>query len=402
MHMHTLFAGSGQALPREHYSGLPRKTARVEWPRVDLLSAWLFIAASTAIGGFFGFQLGSHYHTALGIIFAAAAVAGELTKPHAVQNLFAHLGAWRIGRAAAALVLAAMCVTYSLASDLALSSMIRGDLAAERQAKLEAIGDARAKKARAETELASLPVTKSPDEIEAAINTALTATKGLDGCAASWVANTALRSKCIEVEGLRGELAKARHRAELLADIEDASRALARATEAGTANVGQADPLAASVASYARALGWHWTSDAVSPWLALLLPLFIELGSTFGLLVASGTRSDAGVHEGAQVNAAVNTVDTSKIGAVATLREHLPTAVIPARSVDEAGERLLAALSTNGGTLKGSHRKLADLLGTKPATLHAASKALAEAGRVMVSTDNRGTVFALVAGGAVN
>ena len=52
------------------------------------IGAALLIVASAALGTYFGFQTGSHYHPLLGLIFAGAGLGGELLKPFAMHAAF--------------------------------------------------------------------------------------------------------------------------------------------------------------------------------------------------------------------------------------------------------------------------------------------------------------------------
>ena len=119
-----------------------------------VLAASLFTLASIAVGGTFGFVIGSHYHPMFGVVLAAAAVAGELAKPLAVHAVFVALGRLDIGKAIACAALALVCIIYSLCADLGLSATMRGDAAAERANQGQAATDARARRQRALDELA--------------------------------------------------------------------------------------------------------------------------------------------------------------------------------------------------------------------------------------------------------
>lgn len=248
----------------------PGRTARVAVTG----GAVLLIGASAALGTAYGYQIGAHYHPLIGVVFAGAALGGELLKPFAVQAAIANW--WRPLRLAACVCVAAVCIAYSLVSELGFAAMSRGDLAAERQKLADDATDAADKKKRARDELAALKAPKrSAQELEAEIRRTPVA-KGR--CAAEngtgrWVCET-------PAHRLTGELARA-HRYEQLS-----------VTVNGTSNGTflEADPLAASLATYAAAAGWTVDAGEVSRWLNLLPVLFLEIGSAFGLVVSATVR----------------------------------------------------------------------------------------------------------------
>lgn len=102
--------------------------------RIGVAGALLLIGASATLGAYYGHTVGAHVHAALGVVFAAAALGGELLKPLAVQGAFDSFRSREWMRGLSCATLAAACIVYSLAAELSLAAGSRGDLAASRQA----------------------------------------------------------------------------------------------------------------------------------------------------------------------------------------------------------------------------------------------------------------------------
>lgn len=389
------------------------------------VAAWLFVGASVCIGSMYGYGFGEKYSLALGIVFAAAAVAGEISKPIAVSAIFDAVKHWHLGKAAAASVLALMCITYSLAADLALSSTLRGDIAAQRSANIDAVVAAKADRRRAEEELALLAVARPGAELAAQI-VKLKATAGANNC--EKVDGTVSRRVCGQVADLEAEAARDRRRQELASVIAKATTTIAAVpTEK---KVGVADPLAASIASYATAAGRKIEEGDVWPWLALLLPLFVEVGSALGLVVAKGfdvvdaspqpARNSDGLtaRPQARIEAVRNATTQEPSNAVPTtvgtpvpmpsvpllpavsqeVRGSVPACPRKAGADDgkggdgpsngaRLGTALLTHLKANGGRVTAGQRGLAKLLDTSTTELNRTIHKLAAAGILSVAAD---------------
>jgi hypothetical protein len=54
--------------------------------RILLTGALLLVGASAALGSYFGYIIGSQTHALLGLVFAGAALGGEIVKPYACQR----------------------------------------------------------------------------------------------------------------------------------------------------------------------------------------------------------------------------------------------------------------------------------------------------------------------------
>jgi hypothetical protein len=253
-----------------------------------ITSATLFIGASTAIGAVFGYQLGAKYGPEFGFILATAAVAGELAKPLAVHATFTALGRFHLGRVLGCGILAIVCVVYSLAADLGLSATMRGDAAASRANQGVASQDARVKRDRAIAELAQVAPARSAGELAPALSAKVSALRG-EPCGPD--ASKPARAICADLATLEAEAARSVRRDKLQAAVDAADKAVAVAGDAG---VVQADPLASTVAALAGMLGRPMTVDALTPWLALLLPVLVEVGSSLGLVLVAATSPTPG------------------------------------------------------------------------------------------------------------
>lgn len=132
--------------------------------------AFLLVGASATLGSYFGYLVGSQQHVLIGLVFAAAALGGEIIKPYAVSEIVNALAQWNVIRALACLLLASVCIIYSFTAELSLAATTRGDLAASREAVADAARDARSDRQRAEAELATLQPAKSVAELQAEID----------------------------------------------------------------------------------------------------------------------------------------------------------------------------------------------------------------------------------------
>ena len=213
-------------------------------------------------------------------MFAGAALGGELLKPYAVSEVVSSLAQWNIIRALACLALSAACVVYSFTAELSLAATTRGDFAATREAAVDAIRDARADRARAETELASLQPARPAAELQAEID-GLLLTPGAKGCAK--IDGRVQESICPKVATLRAEKARSDRRAQLEAAIANTERPSSQLPA-----IRDADPLAGAVAVYANAMGWKLDAGKLLPWLALIPVAFLELGSALAVVVVRG------------------------------------------------------------------------------------------------------------------
>src|SRR5687768_10382358 len=110
-----------------------------------LTGAIFMIAASAALGAYYGYLVGSQQHTLTGLVFAMAALGGEIMKPFAVSSSLESFARWQIARGIACGALAVVCIVYSLASELSLAAGSRGDLIAARELTVETVRSSKSK-----------------------------------------------------------------------------------------------------------------------------------------------------------------------------------------------------------------------------------------------------------------
>lgn len=322
---------------------------------LGVIGATLLIASSAALGAYYGFTIGAHYHVALGVVFAAAALGGEILKPLAVVGAADAVRSRDGGRFIAAALLAVACIGYSLASELSLAAGTRGDTAAARAAEIETRQAAQDRRARAVAELAALPVARPVDELNA-LAKRLRGAPGANGCVRE-PNGPISRRICGQLADLEAEAARSLRRQQLEAVAAEADATIA----ARAAPVGTADPLATAIAAYGRALGFNAAPEALAPWLALIPVLFLEIGSAFALMA----------------------VRTSP----------------PRRGPDQAaGATVIELLKAKGGELKGGQRGIAKALGLSKSRANELLHELARAGRICLETSAQGTSVRLASG----
>lgn len=345
--------------------------------RILLTGALLLVGASAALGSYFGYVIGSQTHALLGLVFAGAALGGEIVKPYAVSEVVSALSRFNIVRAVACLALAAVCIVYSLCADLSLAAGTRGDLAATRQAVADVARDARSDRQRAETELASLQPARPAAELQAEID-GLLLTPGAKGC--TKIDGRVQEAVCPKVATLKAERARAERRGELETVIANAARPVSQLPA-----IRDADPLAGAVATYADALGWKLDAGKLLPWLALVPVLFLELGSALAVVVVRGVN----------VGPATPPVHTGDLGSDTVILDQpapQPGPVVQKTTKPKRKDRrpppgagpsglpprgLAGTLKVlQGGAVQGSQRAIAQAIGTSKTTVQRAMRLL--------------------------
>lgn len=147
-------------------------------------------------------------------------------------------------------------------------------------------------------------------------------------------------------------------------------RTVAAASEAldGSTAMGSADPVASSLATYAIALGLHWSAEQISPWISAAVVLFFEIASGASLIVVSVFSAPA-----LPIRQQEDSTEKSphkRAGVLEKLREH--------------GE-LNGSLTTIGKTLG---------LGSKSTTFRVLNE-LADTGAIKLHANGDGTRVAL-------
>lgn len=351
---------------------------------VATVGAMLLVGASAALGSYYGYLVGSHQHVLVGIVFAGAALGGELLKPYAVDAAIEAASRFRFVRALACAALAAVCITYSLAAELSLAAGSRGDLAASRAAAVATAEGMAAERHRAETELSALPSSRPVQQLDAEID-GLLLTPGAKGCAK--IDGPISREVCSKVAALRSERGMAVRRAELEATLKSAVQTSPQM------HVHDADPLAGAVATYAKVVGWSFTAEDALPWLALVPVLFLELGSALALVVvrASGPLPTQAAPSALEDVPAIADAPVAVAEPATPAKRRERKAVKGPLVLGEMADRIRQA----GGELQGSQRSIAESLGVSKSTVQRTLQVLIASGTILATVGPHGTRFAL-------
>jgi hypothetical protein len=205
---------------------------------IALFGAALFILAAAAQNVSFAWQIGESLSTFHAAVLAIGSLAGAIIAPFAFLTVAESFRNREWGRAAVALVLGVVCISYASLSSLGFTASSRAALVSERTGAADAYQRA---KLRFDAAAAELQTAKS--------------------------------------------LARRRELERLTADLSRTLDSLPGPTVA--------DPQASAIAQYAIALGWKVSAAALAPWLSAITVGFLEIGAAFALLVAVGSRAAA-------------------------------------------------------------------------------------------------------------
>ncbi len=347
-------------------------TIRAMPRRIGFLGAFLIISASALLGAYYGFTLGSHLAPSIGLVFAAAALGGELLKPLAVLGAFEALRSREILRALLCSLMAVVCVAYSFTAELSLAAGGRGDMASERGALRDNTEALRRSRTRAERELQQLTFARPVKELEPFI-AKLSATPGANGCATE-PDGPISRKVCGKVAELRAEAARSKRRYELDQAIVNAGAVLSGQSK----HVSHADPLASALSAYATASGHQVAADTLAPWLALIPVLFLELGSSLALVIA-------------------RSIDVQRKPKRPAPRKPPSKKVRREQKSGAIGGNVVELLKIRGGEIKSGQRGLAKALGVSKSRVNEILHELASAGQIALDTTCTGTRIKLVA-----
>ncbi len=383
---------------------------------VSQISAIGLVLASAGFGAVFAWITGSEHGVILGGLFVLMAVSLECAKPLAVATALSALRTWSLFLGGSLALLAAVAIAYSLTSELTLMAGARGDLVAERAAKLKASADAAedARHAReryeaAKDELATLPAARPVAELQKQINDLLL-TPGADGCAE--INGKITRTVCPLVAGLKAEKARAERRATLEAILAQPPPVIAAPKET---HVAHADPGASALSAYLAALGFKLPADTITDWLALVPVLALEVGSALAGVLAMSMRPDV---SGQTICEEVKEPQPSKVHGPAKLpvTSGNPASATRvkrkrkrARKNDRGGQggsgsagprmpaNVIDLLRQKGGRIEGGQRGIGKLLGLGKSRANELLHELATAGAVILNTTRAGTTVELVA-----
>lgn len=223
-------------------------------------------------------------------------------------------------------------------------------------------------------------------------------------CAPGQQGSNAARAACAQAADLASEAARADKRASLEQQIASADTSLANATT--VVADADADPLASTVASFAGALGRPLAAAAISPWLALIPVLFIELGSALSLVVLRPIPAlrlpdrapDAGPSPSACAtdpfeNPPLSMPPPTPLPVQDAFSGRGTPSSIPPDAALSA--KVSEYLISNGGRVFGSQRDFAGRFGVSKSYFHEFLRSASACGRLSVQATAKGTAIAL-------
>jgi IclR helix-turn-helix domain len=369
-------------------STTPPRPAQRNYASVPLFfAAALLGLASLATATSYGYARGTEIQSQLTWSFVGLA-AGIITL-FAPSEGFKALTQREYGRAALALLAAALCGSFAIAGAL-------GSAAGGRQSAISTADHASGERARtlatytrATNDLAKLQASRTVTEIRALMKP-LDARIALADCG-NWVASKSTRADCATRNTLQIELARADRRSELEAVIAESGSKLSISAPSAEANSD-----AQALSRYAAAFGFKIDHAALNDLLTVLAVLVIELGGALSLAVArGGSDLDQTVIESPIAQSSPDPKPGIRL--IHSSTQPIEKASDP--DLDQAErEIVIRRLTSAGGSLKGSQRKMADQLGVPQSSLHRVLHALADQGLIELATKPRqSTVVRLAA-----
>lgn len=247
---------------------------------LGVLAAAVLLAVSAAMNWKFGFGLGKSEMESH--LLGGASAAADCLKALIPFFLFAAIRNKVWSQAAAAGLLWAICLGYSLTSSLGFAALNRNDTTGGREIQTAAYGDLRKEQKRLEDRIGWMPQHRPAGSIEQEISRLekdrlWVATKGCTD-----IPGKTTREFCQGVSQLRSELAVASEASQVETRLGQIRGKLD--TQTGSSVVGEADPQASVIA---RVSGFDLS--IVQMGLTILLSLLLELGSALGFYVAMST-----------------------------------------------------------------------------------------------------------------
>ena len=366
------------------------------WPaRASYIAAALFTLASGGANLVYGFGKGTD--TPSSLIWAGVSLGVSIVFALSWPALIKSLDAKNWSRAAIVAVALLMTGTYSVAAALGSAAGGRENAAT---AHTTATNDrARTQKAydKAEKELTKIPETRPVQELEVLVAAARPVCR-------VHVAKGDRQTVCTKPPALETELARAKQRAKLQADMDSASTDL---KSMGAPKVANSDAVA--LEAYFQGLGFEVTADRLNKLLVLLAVLVIECGGGLALAVGMSLSGEAEHREDertsgrtvAEPDTRTPGPDTSAKAAISQPSACPPHLVTPLQlradvsDKNVASVRFLAFLAERGGVLVSGQREIGRALGWSKSWTHEVLHELAGAGLVKLTTGRTGTVVKL-------
>ncbi len=408
-----------QAAFSSHTSDNATRVSALGW--LARAAAVTLIGASAAFNA--NFAASQVEHEFLAPVAMAAAGACSLLQAAAPLAIRDALRSNHVIAGMVASLLLVVCMAFSLTSALGSASSGRDKIVAERVEITDAHRLASDTYLRAENQLTTLPSARPVSVLEALPHgvepRAWTRT---NGCTDATTA--ASIDMCTEYVARQTELATARERARLEGVMEEAGKGLAK-----SGAVRAADPTATNIVSLLGLAGIAVKPEVVSPVLALVWPLVLELGAVLGLLVADGlrvpvpsgrigvVRADSEVSHGTEfyrsMSFAGQPIGTEAKSLDGKVSHGCPGLVAQGPEPDGGarddgsaghdedgpghGARVVDFLRARGGRIEGGQRAMADAIGLSKSVLNRALHELASAGAIVVKASKAGTVVRLAA-----
>jgi hypothetical protein len=217
----------------------------------------------------FAYKVGIEHSILFAGLSVLMAVALEGIKPLAVATAFQSIASLNLVRGICLAALGLVAITYSLTSELALISMTRGDLVAERASAVDL-----------RKELEHLGSPRPAAEVQAEIE-AIEQMPGImiDGVPCGGILNGKVTKEwCPKRAKLLAEKARADRKAELESKVGDGPKVKA------------ADPGSTALATYLAALGIVVPIEIVGQWLNLVPVVGLEIGSALAAVLVQSVR----------------------------------------------------------------------------------------------------------------
>jgi hypothetical protein len=296
---------------------------------LGVVAAGILLAVSAAMNYRFGYSLGK---TDLdGQIYGLASAAADCFKALVPFFFFAALRNKMWSQALAAALVWVVVVAYSMTSALGHAALNRLDTTGQRAVDAANYKDLRADSKRAQEQLAWIPAHRPADTVSAEMNVLKAQRTWALTKECTETAGKSAREFCQQYHKLNAELGSAVESQKLEQRIADIGGKLAKTT-GGTA-MAEADPQASVLAKLVGV-----DVEKVQTALTVFVALLIEIGSGFGMYVASAYWR---MHEQAAPRHAVPATGTVAV-ALPTARKE-PEADVPMHEAAEIEEEAAAA-----------------------------------------------------------
>ncbi|MFT3732981.1 MAG: hypothetical protein QM780_16435 [Hyphomicrobium sp.] len=337
------------------------------------------------------------------ITWAAASVASDVLKALTPLLIVWAIARRDVLRTIAGVVVLTVTASYSLTSALSYSHASSENATNSRTAANDVYERAKVAYREADEALKALAPSRSVDELDAKISALLVDPLAGD---CHTIDGPVSRRVCPSVAELRTERAIAVERARLQGELKAAQGKLDRLPPPKVA-----DPTTEAIAGVWARVATPPSPDTISTWLGLSGVLLIEVGSIFGLLVASGVDTAMAKEIEAAApstpppttiggpEAVAPIIDAACVVHTETLPPCVPVAVKrkrgrPSLIADDSLEKLKAI--ARDGKVTATHAAIAGALGVSKPTAKKQLRSLEKSGAVRMKTGPRGASIRLM------